>query len=133
MSTQTIEVTSDLSEIEAVPAVTPEPAVRQLPWAGITTGKANQDSLTSAEMLQRAGLDWEVGIRPLKRQLSNGTLVDSSRFETYRLDNEEIAARLDTNRVVVSKWRRFFFEEGQAGLGVVGPGSFPLRTPVPRS
>ena len=32
------------------------------------------------------------------------------------LDNEEIAARLDTNRVIVSKWRKRFFEDGLAGL-----------------
>jgi transposase len=32
------------------------------------------------------------------------------------LDNEEIAARLDTNRVIVSKWRKRFFEQGLVGL-----------------
>ncbi|MCL6091715.1 MAG: helix-turn-helix domain-containing protein [Actinobacteria bacterium] len=32
------------------------------------------------------------------------------------LDNEEIAARLDTNRVIVSKWRKRFFTQGLAGL-----------------
>ncbi len=32
------------------------------------------------------------------------------------LDNDEIAARLDTSRVVVSKWRKRFFEEGLSGL-----------------
>lgn len=32
------------------------------------------------------------------------------------LDNEEIAARLDTNRVIVSRWRKRFFEQGLAGL-----------------
>jgi transposase len=32
------------------------------------------------------------------------------------LDNEEIAARLDTSRVIVSKWRKRFFESGLAGL-----------------
>jgi len=32
------------------------------------------------------------------------------------LDNEEIAARLDTNRVIVSKWRKRFFEQGLSGL-----------------
>lgn len=33
-----------------------------------------------------------------------------------RLDNDEIAARLDTSRVIVSKWRKRFFEEGLSGL-----------------
>jgi transposase len=32
------------------------------------------------------------------------------------LDNDEIAARLDTRREVVSKWRKRFFEQGIAGL-----------------
>ena len=32
------------------------------------------------------------------------------------LDNEEIATRLDTDRVIVSKWRKRFFEQGLAGL-----------------
>jgi transposase len=32
------------------------------------------------------------------------------------LDNDEIAARLDTSRVIVSKWRKRFFEEGLPGL-----------------
>jgi len=32
------------------------------------------------------------------------------------LDNDEIAARLDMRREIVSKWRKRFFEEGLAGL-----------------
>ena len=32
------------------------------------------------------------------------------------LDNDDIAARLNTRREVVSKWRKRFFEEGLAGL-----------------
>jgi transposase len=32
------------------------------------------------------------------------------------LGNDEIAARLDTRREVVSKWRKRFFEEGLTGL-----------------
>ncbi len=32
------------------------------------------------------------------------------------LDNDVIAARLNTRREVVSKWRKRFFEEGLAGL-----------------
>lgn len=64
---------------------------RQLPWAGITTGKAEDDELlTSTQMLARAGLDWEVGLRPLKRHLSDGRVLDATEYETYRADNEEI-------------------------------------------
>ena len=32
------------------------------------------------------------------------------------LDNDEIAARLDTRREVVSKWRKRFYEQGLPGL-----------------
>ncbi|MGH3951851.1 MAG: helix-turn-helix domain-containing protein [Pseudonocardiaceae bacterium] len=32
------------------------------------------------------------------------------------LANDEIAARLDTRREIVSKWRKRFFEHGLAGL-----------------
>lgn len=32
------------------------------------------------------------------------------------MDNDEIAARLDTRREIVSKWRKRFFEEGLVGL-----------------
>ena len=31
------------------------------------------------------------------------------------LDNDQIAARLDTRREIVSKWRKRFFEDGLAG------------------
>jgi transposase len=31
-------------------------------------------------------------------------------------DNDEIAARLDTRREIVSKWRKRFFEQGLGGL-----------------
>lgn len=90
MSTQTIESPHEVTEDEAVEA-TPVPLVeRRLPWSGIATGSAGSDQLTSAQMLKRAGLDWEVGIRPLYRHLSDGTAVESSRLETYRMDHEEI-------------------------------------------
>lgn len=32
------------------------------------------------------------------------------------LDNDDIAARLDTRREIVSKWRKRFFEQGLSGL-----------------
>ena len=48
------------------------------------------------------------------------------------LRNDEIAARLDTPRQIVSKWRKRFFERGLAGLEeeprVGRPGVFPPRS-----
>jgi transposase-like protein len=45
------------------------------------------------------------------------------------LDNEEIAARLDTSRVIVSKWRKRFFEDGLAGLDERPRGGRPRVFP----
>jgi transposase len=41
------------------------------------------------------------------------------------LDNDEIAARLDTRREVVSKWRKRFFEQGLPGLDELPRGGRP--------
>jgi phage/plasmid-like protein (TIGR03299 family) len=79
-------------EVTTEEVMVTEPAAlseRRIAWAGISTGDAGDRVMTSQELLTEAGLDWEVGIRPLKRQLSNGTIVDSSRFETYRMDSED--------------------------------------------
>ncbi len=45
------------------------------------------------------------------------------------LDNDEIAARLDTRREVVSKWRKRFFEQGLAGLEERPRGGRPPAFP----
>ena len=41
------------------------------------------------------------------------------------LDNDEIAARLDTRREIVSKWRKRFFEHGLSGLEELPRGGRP--------
>ncbi|MDA8357283.1 MAG: helix-turn-helix domain-containing protein [Actinomycetota bacterium] len=46
------------------------------------------------------------------------------------LDNEEIATRLDTNRVIVSKWRKHFFAKGLAGLEERPRGARPPAFPA---
>jgi phage/plasmid-like protein (TIGR03299 family) len=84
-------------------------APRQLPWAGITTGKADGDLLTSEEMLRRAGLDWKVGIRPLYRHLSDGTQAESSRFETYRVDTEDELGAVKSRYEVLQNDEAFAF------------------------
>ena len=49
------------------------------------------------------------------------------------LDNDDIAARLNTRREVVSKWRKRFFEEGLAGLEERPRRGRPARfSPQPR-
>ena len=37
-------------------------------------------------------------------------------YAALGLSNDQIAARLDTSRQIVSKWRKRFFEHGLAGL-----------------
>ena len=43
------------------------------------------------------------------------------------LANDEIAARLDTPRQIVSKWRKRFFEQRLAGLEEQSRGGRPTR------
>jgi transposase len=43
------------------------------------------------------------------------------------LANDLIAARLDTPRQIVSKWRKRFFEEGFSGLEEQARGGRPAR------
>jgi transposase len=43
------------------------------------------------------------------------------------LTNDEIAARIDTPRQIVSKWRKRFFEEGLVGLDERPRGGRPAR------
>jgi transposase-like protein len=45
------------------------------------------------------------------------------------MDNDEIAARLDTRREVVSKWRKRFYEQGLAGLDERPRGGRPPAFP----
>jgi DNA-directed RNA polymerase specialized sigma24 family protein len=45
------------------------------------------------------------------------------------LGNDEIAARLDTPRQVVSKWRKRFFEQRLAGLADLPRGGRPPSFP----
>ena len=44
-------------------------------------------------------------------------------------DNDEIAARLDTRREIVSKWRKRFFEQGLSGLEERPRGGRPALFP----
>lgn len=45
------------------------------------------------------------------------------------LDNDQIAARLDTRREIVSKWRKRFFDQGIAGLEERPRGGRPPAFP----
>ena len=45
------------------------------------------------------------------------------------LDNDEIAARLDTRREIVPKWRKRFFEQGLGGLEELPRGGRPVVFP----
>ena len=48
-------------------------------------------------------------------------------YAAQGLANDEIAARLDTPRQIVSKWRKRFFEQRLAGLEEQSRGGRPTR------
>jgi len=48
-------------------------------------------------------------------------------YAALGLGNDHIAARLDTPRQIVSKWRKRFFEDGLAGLEEQARGGRPAR------
>lgn len=50
-------------------------------------------------------------------------------YATEGLGNDEIAARLDTPRQVVSKWRKRFHDQRLAGLGDLPRGGRPAAFP----
>jgi transposase len=54
-------------------------------------------------------------------------------YAAASLGNDEIAARLDTPRQIVSKWRKRFFEEGFPGLEEQSRSGRPARFPPQRS
>ena len=102
-------------------ALLPDPASRMLPWQGIATYAADDSStaMTSAAMLAHAGLDWEVGLRPLKRTLQDGTIVDSERsFETYRLDNWEQLGTVKSRYELLQNREAFDFGDSLIQNGV---------------
>ena len=62
---------------------------RNIQFYGLPDTSVFEHEPTVSEALELAGLNFEVGKRPLKRQMSNGEIVDApGRFETYRLDTE---------------------------------------------
>jgi phage/plasmid-like protein (TIGR03299 family) len=93
------------------------PAPRQLPWAGITTGQAGGDLLTSQQMLERAGLNWEVGIRPLWRQLSDGEFSQSKMLETYRADTEDQLGTVRSRYELLQNREAFDFGDSLVDAG----------------
>lgn len=60
-----------------------------LPWEDVTTGNAGTKIMTSQELLNIAGLDWDVATRPLYRRLNDTSIVEHPRAkEVYRTDTE---------------------------------------------
>ena len=53
-------------------------------------------------------------------------------YAAQGLSNDQIAARLDTPRQIVSKWRKRFFEQRLAGLEERPRQGRPGRFPPPR-
>lgn len=68
---------------------------RRFPWHDLTSvnmvgNTESEEGLTSQQMLQSAGLDWDVAARPMWRRLSDGTFIqDEKEREVYRVDTEQ--------------------------------------------
>lgn len=92
--TLTLDATADeaTTDAQVTSLVIPDVATRQLPWAGITAGSAGDDELlTSAEMAERAKLNWTVAKRPYRRDCPGSP--QARQHEIYRVeDNEELGS-----------------------------------------
>jgi phage/plasmid-like protein (TIGR03299 family) len=118
MSIQALEELAEASEaIEPMETSVAPVALRRLPWSGITTGSADGDLLTSEQMLERAGLDWKVGLRPLYRKLDDGSYAESSRLETYRLDTEAELGAVKSRYEVLQNDEAFAFGDSLVADG----------------
>jgi phage/plasmid-like protein (TIGR03299 family) len=119
--TTTIEEASEARALEPheLPAI-PDTQTRLLPWAGVTTGSVDAgETLTSQELLTKAGLDWGVGIRPLYRKLSDGTYKAHPRArEVYRDDSSELSlGTVKTHYEPFSNFDVFAFGDNIAASG----------------
>src|SRR3989442_6013124 len=70
--------------------------------------------------------------RKAPAQSSRATIYVTVLYAAEGLRNDEIAARLDTPRQIVSKWRKRFFEKRLAGLEEQSRGGRPVRFPAQR-
>jgi phage/plasmid-like protein (TIGR03299 family) len=106
---------------EYTPAVIPAAASRLMPWADLVTGSADPgETLTSAELLAKAGLDWGVGIRPLFRRMNDGTYRQHPRArETYKLTDESPLGEVKSHYEPFSNPEVFAFGDhiSQSGQG----------------
>jgi phage/plasmid-like protein (TIGR03299 family) len=89
-------------------------ATRQMPWAGLTTNcvgnTESQDGVDSLTMLQGAGLDWDVAIRPLWIRKNSGEFVQHSKSrEVYRTDNEQSLGTVKSRYETFSNREAFAF------------------------
>jgi len=63
------------------------------------------------------------------RVTGQSSLVNAFPFGRHALGNDEIAARLDTPRQVVSKWRKRFYDARLGGLTDLPRGGRPPSFP----
>jgi transposase len=81
-------------------------------------------TLTDAERTEL-----EVRVRRYTSPYSEVVRAKIVLYAAEGLGNDEIAARLDTPRQVVSKWRKRFFDERLAGLTDLPRGGRPPTFP----
>ena len=84
---------------------------RRLPWAGITTGHAPAGQLlTSEQMLEEAGLNWDVDVRSLYQQMNDGQFREHPwAREVYRTDTETPLGVVKTRYKLITNRQMFEF------------------------
>jgi len=82
---------------------------RTLPWSGLSTG-ITSEIVDSQNLLQSAGLDFDVAIRPMWRRLSDGNFVQDLRDrEVYRTDTEHKLGTVKTRYEIFQNRDAFTF------------------------
>ena len=95
----------------------------------VTKGALCHEPARTASLLPRPSAQ---NSKPARRYTSSYSDVVRARIVLYAADglgNDEIAARLDTPRQVVSKWRKRFYDARLGGLTDLPRGGRPPSFP----
>lgn len=78
-------------ELERVADPVETQPTRRAPWTGVTTMLEDaEEGISSEDMLKKAGLDWDVAVRPLWSRMNSGDFVQHEKArEVYRVDTEQ--------------------------------------------
>lgn len=98
----------------------PDTSQRPLPWAGITTSDTTSTAgliSTSADLLERAGLNWTVAKRPFLRNTPDGPTPSTRSHEVYRTDTGEELGTVKSHYQVYQNADAFAFADSLVQTG----------------